>query len=104
MIDTFDYIVVGGGSAGCIVAAELAKESRVLLLEAGPTAEEHPETLVASGYKEAFINNAVMGERFTVPQDHAAKQSRPTGPAGIPAQGSAAGQDTWAARPAFHRH
>ncbi|MDH3726152.1 MAG: GMC family oxidoreductase [Myxococcales bacterium] len=76
MIDTFDYIVVGGGSAGCIVAAELAKESRarVLLLEAGPTAEEHPETLVASGYKEAFINDAVMGERFSVPQDHAAKQ------------------------------
>ncbi|MDH3625319.1 MAG: GMC family oxidoreductase [Myxococcales bacterium] len=76
MSDAFDYIVVGGGSAGCIVAAELAKDSRarVLLLEAGPTAEEHPETLVASGYKEAFINDAVMGERFSVPQDHAAKQ------------------------------
>ena len=76
MIDTFDYIVVGGGSAGCIVAAELAKDSqaRVLLLEAGPTAEEHPETLVASGYKQAFINDAVMGERFSVPQEHSAKQ------------------------------
>ncbi|MCZ6806775.1 MAG: GMC family oxidoreductase [Deltaproteobacteria bacterium] len=76
MIDDFDYIVVGGGSAGCIVAAELAKDShaRVLLLEAGPTAEEHPETLVASGYKQAFINDAVMGERFSVPQGHSARQ------------------------------
>ncbi|MDH3200434.1 MAG: GMC family oxidoreductase [Myxococcales bacterium] len=76
MINPFDYVVVGGGSAGCIVAAELAKDLRmqVLLLEAGPTAEEHPETLVASGYKEAFINDAVMGERFSVPQDHAARQ------------------------------
>ncbi len=76
MIETFDYIVVGGGSAGCIVAAELAKDpgARILLLEAGPTAEEHPETLIASGYKEAFINDAVMGERFSVPQPHAAKQ------------------------------
>jgi choline dehydrogenase len=76
MIDAFDYIVVGGGSAGCIVAAELAKDSRlrVLLLEAGPTAEEHPETLVASGYKQAFVNDAVMGERFSVPQEHSAKQ------------------------------
>ncbi|MFW2387966.1 MAG: GMC family oxidoreductase [Polyangiales bacterium] len=75
-METFDFIVVGGGSAGCIAAAELAKDGskRVLLLEAGPSAEEHPETLVAAGYKEAFINDAVMGERFSVPQEHAAKQ------------------------------
>jgi len=73
-MDEYDYIVVGGGSAGCIVAAELANDpgNRVLLLESGPTAEEHPETLVAAGYKEAFINDAVMGERFSVPQAHAA--------------------------------
>jgi choline dehydrogenase len=72
----YDYIVVGGGSAGCIVAAELASDPsrRVLLLESGPAAEEHPETLVAEGYKEAFINDAVMGERFSVPQEHSAKQ------------------------------
>ncbi len=76
MIEKFDYIVVGGGSAGCIVASELAKDARirVLLLEAGPAAEEHPETLIASGYKEAFVNDAVMGERFSVPQVHLANQ------------------------------
>ena len=75
-MDDYDYIVVGGGSAGCIVAAELAHDpsNRVLLLESGPSAEEHPETLVASGYKEAFINDAVMGERFSVPQAHSANQ------------------------------
>jgi choline dehydrogenase len=64
----YDYVVVGGGSAGCIVAAELSRWARVLLLEGGPAAEDHPETLTASGYKEAFVNDAVMGERFTVPQ------------------------------------
>lgn len=70
----YDYIVVGGGSAGCVVAAELAKDPalQVLLIESGPKAEEHPETLVAAGYKDAFINDAVMGERFSVPQAHAA--------------------------------
>ena len=75
-MEAFDYIVVGGGSSGCIVAAELANDpsNRVLLLESGPAAEEHPETLIASGYKEAFINDAVMGERFSVPQAHSARQ------------------------------
>ena len=71
----YDYIVVGGGSSGCVVASELALDANisVLLLEAGPSAEEHPETLAADGYKEAFINDSVLGERFSVPQPHAAK-------------------------------
>ena len=71
----YDYVVVGGGSAGCIVAAELAESGkRVLLLEAGPSAEAHPETLRADGYKDAFINDAVICERFSVPQSRAANR------------------------------
>lgn len=65
----WDYIVVGGGSSGCIVAARLAESGRsTLLIEAGQRAEENPETLRADGYKEAFINDRLMHERFTVPQ------------------------------------
>ncbi|NVB39699.1 GMC family oxidoreductase [Pseudenhygromyxa sp. WMMC2535] len=65
-----DYIVVGGGSAGCIVAARLASESAasVLLLEFGEHGEDNPETLIVDGYKQAFINDRVMWPKNSTPQ------------------------------------
>ena len=66
----YDYVVVGGGSAGCVAAAELAADPRnqVLLLECGDPAEAHPETLRADGYKDAFVNDDLIWERFSAPQ------------------------------------
>lgn len=44
---TFDYLVIGGGSSGAIVAARLTEdpEITVCLIEAGPTDEDKPEIL-----------------------------------------------------------
>ncbi len=66
----FDYVIIGGGSSGCVAAGQLSADPgvRVLLLEQGDRAEDHPETLRADGYKDAFINDALMYERFSVPQ------------------------------------
>ena len=66
----WDVVVVGGGSAGCVAASVLSDDPRrrVLLLEQGPAAEAHPETLEADGYKDAFANDAVFQERYTAAQ------------------------------------
>jgi choline dehydrogenase len=73
---SFDYVVVGGGSSGCVVAGQLSQNAsvEVALLELGERAEEHPETLAADGYKHAFANDALVLERFSVPQPGCGKQ------------------------------
>ncbi|MCG8669151.1 MAG: GMC family oxidoreductase [Pseudomonadales bacterium] len=68
--ESFDFIVIGGGSSGCIVAAQLAKANlgKVLLLEAGDWAEKNPETLSADGFIHAFANDQVMWDRLSAKQ------------------------------------
>lgn len=72
----FDYVIVGGGSAGCVVAARLAEDpgTRVLLLEAGPSAEDVEEIGVPAAYARLF-RSRYDWNYVTLPQERAG--SRP---------------------------
>jgi len=68
----FDYIVVGAGTAGCLIASRLSENAanRVCLIEAGAAQQHHPFIRIP-----AAVGCAIMSKKFgwglsTVPQPH----------------------------------
>jgi choline dehydrogenase len=59
-LETFDYVIVGAGSAGCVLANRLTEDgrARVLLLEAGPR-DWHPFIHIPAGFIKTFYNPRV---------------------------------------------
>ena len=71
MTETYDHIVVGGGSSGCVAAARLASEggARVLLLEAGHS-NRHPLLDMPPGIFKMIHGSKFMKYHQTTPQEH----------------------------------
>ena len=56
-VATFDYIIVGAGSAGCVLANRLSANPRtsVLLVEAGGS-DRHPYIAAPAGFLKTFAD------------------------------------------------
>jgi choline dehydrogenase len=67
----FDYVIVGGGSAGCVLAARLSAQNRVLLLEAGPSGAGVDEIRIPAALNRLF-RTRYDWNYTTVPQPAAA--------------------------------
>ncbi|KAJ5925781.1 glucose-methanol-choline oxidoreductase [Penicillium verhagenii] len=69
---TFDYIIIGGGTAGCVLAAELSTgipDASVLLVEAGRDSDLKADVLVPGKYvKQLQEDKEGLWELETVPQ------------------------------------
>ncbi|MGF9566629.1 GMC family oxidoreductase N-terminal domain-containing protein [Neorhizobium sp. BT27B] len=65
----FDYIIVGGGSSACVVAAQLVENgrARVLLLERGP-AKPNPIMNFPAGYMKFLAKDTYLAMHKTAPQ------------------------------------
>ena len=65
---SFDYVIVGAGSAGCVLANRLSKDANhtVLLLEAGP-ADRNPWIHVPIGYGKTMMHPVLNWGFWTAP-------------------------------------
>ena len=69
MNDAFDFVIVGAGTAGCVLAGRLSEDhdNRVCLLEAGGE-DSHPFIHVPATVAAAIARPSLNWRFMTVPQ------------------------------------
>jgi choline dehydrogenase len=72
-VSSADYIVIGGGSAGCVLAARLSEDpsTRVVLLEAGDTDAGRWAMRMPLAWRDTFMDPKVSWGFLTDPEPYA---------------------------------
>ncbi|OBZ74349.1 Oxygen-dependent choline dehydrogenase [Grifola frondosa] len=72
--ESFDYVIIGGGTAGMALAARLAEDASLTVgvIEAGYFHKDDPDVDVPHSYGACFGNSSYDWNFVTVPQVHAA--------------------------------
>jgi choline dehydrogenase len=70
-VETFDYVIVGAGSAGCVLANRLSADRKVTvaLLEAGPR-DLNPWIHIPAGYYRNILNPSITWQFGCGPEPH----------------------------------
>jgi choline dehydrogenase-like flavoprotein len=76
--DVFDYVIVGAGTAGCVLANRLSEDpaARVAVIEAGPM-DRHPLIHIPATVAAAIATPKLNWRFATVPQTHLNSRSIP---------------------------
>lgn len=75
---TFDYIIVGGGTAGCVVASRLHQgdpSKSILLIERGPDEQKHPQITNPVAAPLIPVTTNLVSKYNSVPQAGLADRS-----------------------------
>ncbi|KAI0595415.1 hypothetical protein F4775DRAFT_585580 [Biscogniauxia sp. FL1348] len=72
MNESFDYIIVGGGTSGLVVAARLSEDAdvRVLVIEAGTDQRTNPSLITPGLIAGAYTHDGFIWPFKSVPQEH----------------------------------
>ena len=72
-VDTFDYVIVGGGSAGSVLANRLTEDgaTTVCVLEAGPP-DRNPWIHIPAGFTKTLFNPSCTWQFKTEPTERTA--------------------------------
>ncbi len=78
-VSTYDFIVVGAGSAGCVLAARLTEDPHVsvLLLEAGGSEHQHLKMKMPVGWRDTYQDPALGWGYQSEPEPFADNKSIP---------------------------